>query len=118
MRIVCEEGLENCWKRHQQNAELLWKGLEELGLTLHVAKEYRLPSLTTVRIPEGVDGPAVSRYLMQNYNIELGNGLGELAGKVWRIGLMGFNSRPENVTLLLAALKDALIHHGWKPKGQ
>lgn len=106
--LVAEEGLENRWKRHQENAEMLWAGLEELGISCHVAKEYRLASLTTALIPEGIDGKAVSGQLLQNYNIEMAAGLGQLAGKVWRIGLMGFNSRRENVTLLLAALKDTL----------
>ena len=87
---------------------MLWSGLEELGIYCHVAKEYRLPSLTTALIPEGIDGKAVSGRLLQDYNIEMAAGLGQLAGKVWRIGLMGFNSRRENVTLLLAALKDTL----------
>ncbi len=108
LRILAEEGLENSWKRHQQNAELLWEGLTDLGLSCHVEQEFRLPTLTTVRIPEGVDGKAIARQLLTDYNIEIGNGLGELAGQVWRIGLMGYNSRPENVLLLLEALKRVL----------
>ena len=71
-------------------------------------REVRLPSLNTVQIPEGVDGKAVTRQLLDEYNIEIGNGLGELAGKVWRIGLMGFNSRRETVMLILSALKQIL----------
>lgn len=108
LRLVAEEGLEACWQRHQNNAELLWEGLAELGISCHAPYEYRLPSLTTAIIPEGVDGKAVAVYLRKNYNIEIAAGLGQLGGKVWRIGLMGFNSRQENVTLLLAALKDVL----------
>ncbi len=108
LRLVAEEGLEQRWQRHQKNAELLWQGLEELGLTCHVPLEFRLPTLTTVRIPEGVEGKAVFLKLLNTYNIEIGNGLGALAGKVWRIGLMGFNSRPENVLLLLGALEKVL----------
>lgn len=108
LRLVAEEGLESRWKRHQDNAELLWEGLAELGLECHVEKEYRLPTLTTVKVPEGVDAKAVSLQLLNDYNIEVGNGLGELGGKVWRVGLMGFNSRPENVLLLLEALKRVL----------
>ncbi len=108
LRLVAEEGLEARWQRHQHNAELLWEGLAELGISCHVPREYRLPSLTTAVIPEGVDGKAVAVYLRKNYNIEIAAGLGQLGGKVWRIGLMGFNSRRENVALLLAALKDAL----------
>ncbi len=108
LRLVAEEGLEARWERHRQNAELLWDGLAELGIACHVPVEYRLPSLTTAVIPDGVDGKAVARYLLQNYNVEIAAGLGQLGGKVWRIGLMGFNSRRENVLLLLSALKDAL----------
>lgn len=108
LRLIAEEGLTARWQRHQAIAELLWAGLAELGLTCHVPLEYRLPTLTTVKIPEGVDGKAISLRLLNEYNIEVGNGLGELAGKVWRIGLMGFNSRPENVLLLLSALQKVL----------
>jgi len=108
LRLVAEEGLEARWERHRQNAELLWDGLAELGIGCHVDQEIRLPSLTTALIPDGVDGKAVARYLLQNYNIEIAAGLGQLGGKVWRIGLMGFNSRQENVLVLLAGLKEAL----------
>jgi alanine-glyoxylate transaminase/serine-glyoxylate transaminase/serine-pyruvate transaminase len=108
LRIVAEEGLEERWRRHEDNAQLLWSGLEELGIKCHVPREYRLPSLTTALVPEGVDSKAVSGYLLKNYNIEMAAGLGQLAGKVWRIGLMGFNSRRENVMLLLTSLKRAL----------
>ncbi len=108
LRLLVEEGLEARWARHQANAELLWDGLADMGLQCHVSPEIRLPSLTTVRIPRGVDGKAAARQLLEEYNIEIAGGLGELAGKVWRIGLMGFNSRAENVTLLLGALAQVL----------
>ncbi|MBE9191190.1 alanine--glyoxylate aminotransferase family protein [Gloeocapsopsis crepidinum LEGE 06123] len=108
LRLVAEEGLANCWQRHQKNVEYLWEGLEDLGLKLHVEREFRLPTLTTVCIPEGVDGKAVARQLLNDYNIEIGGGLGELAGKVWRVGLMGFNSRKESVDPLLGALRQVL----------
>ena len=108
LRLVAEEGLEESWARHQANAELLWQGLADLGLNCHVAKEFRLPTLTTVTIPSGVDGKAVTRQLLQEYNLEIGGGLGELAGKVWRIGLMGYNSRKENVLFCLSALEKVL----------
>ncbi len=108
LRLVAEEGLEARWSRHQANAELFWDGLADMGLECHVPREHRLPSLTTVRIPEGVDGKEVTGRLLREYNIEIAAGLGQLGGKVWRVGLMGFNSRRENVTLLLAALKDVL----------
>jgi alanine-glyoxylate transaminase/serine-glyoxylate transaminase/serine-pyruvate transaminase len=82
--------------------------VRNLGLTLHVERELRLPTLTTVRIPDGVDGKAIARQLLQEYGIEIGNGLGELAGQVWRVGLMGFNSDKENVERLLEALRQVL----------
>lgn len=108
LRLVAEEGLEQRWQRHRANAELLWEGLKELKLVPHVDQEFRLPTLTTVRIPDGVDGKAVARKLLDEYNLEIAGGLGELAGKVWRIGLMGYNSRPENVLLVLEALARVL----------
>lgn len=108
LRLVAEEGLEARWVRHRQNAEMLWDGLEELGLEMHVPLEHRLPSLTTVKIPDGVDAAAVRRKLLNRYNIEIAGGLGELKGKVWRIGLMGYSSRQENVLTLLAALEEVL----------
>ena len=108
LRLVAEEGLEARWARHQATAELFWDGLAEMGLSCHVERQYRLPSLTTVAIPEGVDGKAVAGRLLREYNIEIAAGLGELGGKVWRVGLMGFNSRRENVVLLLGALGEVL----------
>ncbi len=101
LRLLAEEGLEAAWARHRSNAERLWSGLERLGLELHVREPLRLATLTTVRIPEGVDGKAFSRHLLDRFGIEVGGGLGDLAGKVWRIGLMGYNSTPENVDRLL-----------------
>lgn len=108
LRIVGEEGLQARWARHCENAELLWDGLTDLGLELHVAKEYRIPSLTTVHVPDGVNDLSIRRRLLSDYNVEIGGGFGELAGKVWRIGLMGYSSRRENVLLLLSALKRLL----------
>lgn len=108
LRLIAEEGLEARWERHRRNAERLWDGLAELGLECHVSEEIRLPSLTTVRVPEGVDAKAVSRTLLLEHNIEIAGGLGQLAGQVWRIGLMGYNSRPDTVDRLLMALKTVL----------
>jgi alanine-glyoxylate transaminase/serine-glyoxylate transaminase/serine-pyruvate transaminase len=108
LRIVAEEGLEKRWLRHRQNAELFWNGLAELGLSCHVEEPYRLESLTTVRVPEGVDEAAVRTQLLNEYHIEISGGLGELKGKVWRVGVMGYSSRKENIVLLLAALKELL----------
>lgn len=108
LRLIADEGLTARWKRHQDTAEYLWNGLAEIGLECHVDRQYRLPTLTTVRIPDGVNGKDVFLKLLNDYNIELGNGLGELGGQVWRIGLMGHNSRRENVDRLLEALPAAI----------
>jgi alanine-glyoxylate transaminase / serine-glyoxylate transaminase / serine-pyruvate transaminase len=75
---------------------------------MHVEKQYRLPTLTTVCIPDGVDGKAVAKQLLTEHHIEVGGGLGELAGKVWRVGLMGYNSRQDTVDRLIAALKQVI----------
>lgn len=108
LRLVAEEGLKTRFARHRANAELLWEGLEAMGLPLLVPEEYRLPTLTTPKVPPGVDDAAVRRLLLNEYNIEIAGGFGPLKGQVWRIGLMGFSSRRENVTLLLAALREIL----------
>ena len=108
LQLVREEGLEARFARHRRHAEMLWQGLEEMDLALHVPLKYRLPTLTTVRVPEGVNDAALRSRLLKEYNIEIAGGFGELAGKIWRIGLMGHSSRPENVTLLLGALKTIL----------
>jgi len=109
LSIVAEEGLEARWARHRRNAELLWQGLESLDLTLHVPIAYRLPTLTTVRVPDGIDETQLRMRLLNEYNIEIGGGLGELKGRVWRIGLMGYSSNPDNVDLLLSAF-EKLLH--------
>lgn len=113
LSIVAEEGLEKRWARHRAVSEEFWAGLESMGLELLVEKDHRLPSLTTVKVPEGVDPKAVTKHLLDKHEIEIGNGLGELAGKVWRIGLMGYNSRFDNVAVLLAVLKEALALQGY-----
>lgn len=108
LRLVQEEGLETRFARHRANAEILWAGLENLDLALHVPEDRRLPTLTTVRVPENVNEAAVRGKLLQEYNVEIGGGLGALKGKAWRVGLMGHSSSRENVTLLLAALRELL----------
>lgn len=108
LRIVLEEGLENRWSRHQSNAEYLWKKLESLGLKLLVSRGHRLPSLNTVCIPDGVDDAAVRTSLRETYGIEIAGGFGPLKGKIWRVGLMGFSSRRENVTLFCESLREIL----------
>jgi len=111
LRLLAVEGLEARWQRHQQTAEYFWAGLADLGLTCHVAQEWRLPTLTTVRVPDGVDAKAVGRQLLMDHNIEIGGGLGDLAGKVWRVGLMGYNSHRANVDTLLQAMAEVLAQH-------
>jgi len=113
LRIIAEEGLENRWQRHKRNAEALWDGLEALGVKLLVDKEYRLPSLTSIIVPEGVDEVAVRKELMSQYAIEIGSGLGELKGKILRVGLMGSGSNKENVVFFLAAFGTVLRKQGF-----
>lgn len=106
--VVLDEGLEASWSRHQRCGQALQDGLVKLGLELCVAAEHRLPELTTVWIPDGVDDVSVRRTLLETYGIEIGSGAGPWAGKAWRIGVMGHGARPRNVTLLLAALAEIL----------
>ena len=112
LTMLKEEGLENSWARHQHNHMALRAGLEAMGLSLIVEEKSRLPQLNAVSIPEGVDEAQVRKKLLNEYSLEIGAGLGQLAGKVWRIGLMGFSSRPENVRLCLTALEAALLEQG------
>jgi len=112
LRMIHEEGLAQCYERHSRTAAMLWDGLEGLGLQPIVPLEHRLPSLTTVRVPEGVDELAVRRQLLQEYNIEIAGGLGAFKGKAWRVGLMGHSCRPENVLALLGALERILHSKG------
>ena len=105
---ILEEGLDAVWARHQAAGDALQAGLEDMGLELFAAEGHRLPELTTVKVPEGVDSAAVRRELLERYGIEIGAGAGAYAASVWRIGLMGRNARPDAVLLVLAALKDVL----------
>lgn len=109
LRLVAQETLEKRWERHSQMANMLWTGLQVLGLTLHVPESYRTPTLTTVRVPDHIDEGEIRRALLNDYNIEIAGGLGDLKGKVWRVGLMGYSARRENIELLLAALQKALV---------
>ena len=103
-----DEGLENAWKRHMDNHLAFRAGIEAMGLSFVVDEANRLPQLNSVTIPEGVDDAAVRGLLLNEFNLEIGAGLGALAGKVWRIGLMGHSSRAENIMLCLSALEAAL----------
>lgn len=108
LRLLAEEGLENAWQRHRDMHLLLRQGLESMRLEFVVAEQSRLPQLNAVYIPQGVDDGAVRKQLLDNYNLEIGAGLGALAGKAWRIGLMGYGARRENVALCLRALAEVL----------
>ena len=108
LRLVAEEGLEARIERHQTNAETLWSGLEDMDLSLLIPVENRLASLTTPNVPPGVDALDIRKKLLNDYHIEIAGGFGPLQGQIWRIGLMGFSSRRENVLLLLAALREVL----------
>ncbi|HDS1205607.1 TPA: alanine--glyoxylate aminotransferase family protein [Shewanella algae] len=108
LRLLAEEGLENAWQRHRDTHLLLRQGLESMGLEFVVAEQSRLPQLNAVYIPQGVDDGTVRKQLLDNYNLEIGAGLGALAGKAWRIGLMGYGARRENVALCLRALAEVL----------
>lgn len=106
--ILREEGLDRAWDRHYKNHLALRAGLEAMGLLFVVDKADRLPQLNAVTIPEGVDDAKVRSRLLKEYNLEIGAGLGALAGKVWRIGLMGHSSRAENILLCIGALESVL----------
>lgn len=116
LRIVAEEGLENRARRHERNHHALVAGLEAMGLSMQVAPEHRLWTLNTVRIPDGVDDLKVRKQLLDEFDIEVGGGLGIFRGKLWRIGLMGAGSNENNVLLLLAALEKCLRAAGYHPK--
>jgi len=105
---ILEEGVSNAQARHLECGRALQAGLEAMGLVLFAAESTRLPELTTVRVPEGVDAAAVRRTLLERYGIEIGGGVGQYASTVWRIGCMGHTARQRNVTLLLAALGETL----------
>lgn len=109
LTILKEEGLQQSWARHRLNHEALKAGLEAMGLELIVAQEHRLPQLNAVSIPDSIDEAQVRQQLLEHNNLEIGAGLGGLAGKVWRIGLMGYASNPSNVRLCLQSLESALF---------
>jgi len=108
LRIVYEEGLEARWQRHKLNHLALMAGLQAMGLHPLVEERYRLPSLNSIRIPEGTNDARVRGRLLQEYGIEIGGGLGKLKGKIWRIGLMGYNATPQTVRTFLVALEAVL----------
>jgi len=110
--MLREEGLENSWARHQRNHLALKAGLETLGLKYLVEEAYRLPQMNAVTVAQGIDEKEVRRRLLLDYNLEIGAGLGELAGKIWRFGLMGYSCKMENVMLSLCALETVFTDMG------
>jgi alanine-glyoxylate transaminase/serine-glyoxylate transaminase/serine-pyruvate transaminase len=114
LALIAEEGLENRLNRHQKNAAALRAGLEAIGIVLHAEAGHRLNSLTSIRVPAGVDDLRVRQKLLNEYSIEIGGGLGPLKGKIWRIGLMGESSTEENVLFLLYALEKILQTEGYR----
>ena len=114
LRLVLDEGLEQCFARHALNHAALKAGLAAVGIGYAAREGCQLPMLNAVRIPAGVDDANVRRGLLERYGIEIGGGLGDFKGKAWRIGLMGYGSRPNNVLLLLSALEALLDEQGHK----
>jgi alanine-glyoxylate transaminase/serine-glyoxylate transaminase/serine-pyruvate transaminase len=112
LALVLEEGLENRWRRHRLHSRALMTGLAALGFEPFAAQGHRLPMLNAVRLPSGLDDASVRRELLDTYDIEIGGGLGDLAGSVWRIGLMGESAQRTNVLKLLAALEEILHRRG------
>jgi alanine-glyoxylate transaminase/serine-glyoxylate transaminase/serine-pyruvate transaminase len=113
LRIIFEEGLEAGWHRHQQNQLALIAGMEALGFDMFVVNsEDRLPTVTSVIVPKGVDDPHVREQLRQDFGIEIAGGIGSLKGKIWRIGLMGHVSQAKHVLLFLAAIEKILLEQG------
>lgn len=106
--ILQEEGLENAWHRHQLNHQALVAGIEAMGMAMSVDASCRLPQLNSIIIPEGVDDASVRTVLLNDYSLEIGAGLGALAGKVWRVGLMGYASNSKNVRFFLSSLENTL----------
>jgi alanine-glyoxylate transaminase/serine-glyoxylate transaminase/serine-pyruvate transaminase len=108
LQIIAEDGLDNTFSRQRETANLLWHGLEQREIQPFIPLPYRLPPLTTARVPPGIDAHKVRGRLLNDYNIEIAAGFGSLKDQVWRIGLMGYSSRKENVTLFLAALDELM----------
>ena len=116
LRIIAEEGLEARFVRHRLNHRALVAGIETMGLSMLVPEKERLPMLNSVRIPDGVDDLKVRKALLNDFTIEIGGGLGQFAGKVWRVGLMGHSCRRKNVFLFLSALEAVLKAEGFKAR--
>jgi alanine-glyoxylate transaminase/serine-glyoxylate transaminase/serine-pyruvate transaminase len=113
--MVEEEGLEQRWARHEKHHQALAAGVEAMGLSLVPPPAERLWTLNAVRAPQGVDEASVRKTLLRAFNLEVGAGLGALAGKIWRVGLMGASSTPQTVLQFMAALEGALTANGYQP---
>jgi alanine-glyoxylate transaminase/serine-glyoxylate transaminase/serine-pyruvate transaminase len=111
--LINEEGIENSWARHQRHHVALKAGLEAMGLKYLVKPEYQLPQMNAALCPEGVDEAKVRKTLLTEFNLEIGAGLGPLSGKIWRLGLLGYSCRPDNVMLCLSALGSVLEDMGY-----
>jgi (S)-ureidoglycine-glyoxylate aminotransferase len=116
LRIVLAEGLENCFARHALASEALVAGLAEMGLKLFGDQRHKMPNVTGVYIPDGVNGDAVRSMMLNDFGIEIGTSFGPLHGKIWRIGTMGYVCRKESVLTCLAALETALRNNGFRAR--
>ena len=112
--LIHEEGLRKRFARHLKNHKALVSGVEAMGLKMLVKREYRLPTLNTILIPEGVDDAKLRRYLLEKFKLDIGGGFGYLKGKVWRVGLMGYSSSADNVLFFIPAISRALAVQGFK----
>mmetsp|Transcript_19465 Transcript_19465/g.49517 ORF Transcript_19465/g.49517 Transcript_19465/m.49517 type:complete len:419 (-) Transcript_19465:650-1906(-) len=113
MAIVAEEGLDAMWKRHLDMHHQLWAGLKSLGLKPFVEKdEFRLATVNTIKVPQGVDWAALTKFAMDKYQVEIAGGLGPTVGKVFRVGIMGYNAKPQNIELVVAAFREGLKAQG------
>ncbi|MFC5713933.1 pyridoxal-phosphate-dependent aminotransferase family protein [Thalassorhabdus alkalitolerans] len=116
LRLVLEEGLENRFNRHLTHEQALGAGVKAMGLSLFVEEEWKLPMVTCIKIPEGINGDSVRTMLLEQFGVEIATSFGPLHGKIWRIGTMGYSCRKENVLLVLAALEAVLLYHGAEVK--
>lgn len=119
LRIVLEEGLEKRFARHQYHEQALMEGIKGMGLELFGDKRWKLPTVTCINVPEGIDAESVRSMMLEQFGVEIASSFGPLQGKIWRIGTMGYSCRKENVLFVLASLEACLIRHGVKlPVGQ
>ncbi|SER93223.1 (S)-ureidoglycine-glyoxylate aminotransferase [Salisediminibacterium halotolerans] len=112
LRVVLQEGLEERFARHRYHEQALVAGLKGMGLTLYGSEEAKLPMVTCIEIPEGIDGESVRAMLLEQFGIEIASSFGPLKGKIWRIGTMGYSCRKENVLAVLSGLEAVLLYHG------